>query len=133
MVRERRDRRNKRSILLGIESYTQFGILQRVVIHNDLVALKEAVMANIEEVQAAVARIEGNTANVARALGILNDTNAALVQQVADLQAQIEAGNAVTPEQLQELADRLSAADAAMDAIAPEAPNAPNEPEPPSE
>ena len=85
-------------------------------------------MANIEEVQAAIGKIEGDVGNVQRVLGELNTTNAALVQQVADLQAQIAAGNAVTPEQLQELADRLAAADAALDTLAPDAPDAPNEP-----
>jgi len=94
---------------------------------------KEAILANIAAVLEAVGRIEGNTSNVAAALGIVQQQNAALIQQVSDLQAQIEAGSAVTPAQLQEIADRLIAADAAMDAIAPEAPNEPNEPAEPAE
>lgn len=88
----------------------------------------EPLMANIAEVQAAVTNIEADTANVARVLGDLNTTNAALVQQVADLQAQVAAGTGVTEAQLQELADRLAAADAALDSLAPDAPNVPNEP-----
>lgn len=87
------------------------------------------LMANIDEVKAAVTAIEGDTANVARVLGVLNDTNAALVQQVADLQAQIEAGTGVSAADLQELQDRLTAADAALDTLAPDAPDEPNTPE----
>jgi hypothetical protein len=83
---------------------------------------QEIVMARMVEVLAAVARIEGNTANVERALGTVNTELAAARQQITDLQEQIANGTAATEEQLQEALDRLDAADRAMDAIAPEAP-----------
>lgn len=83
---------------------------------------QETTMARITEVLEAVARIEGNTSNVERALGAVNSEIAAARQQIADLQEQIANGGAATEAQLQEALDRLDAADRAMDAIAPEAP-----------
>jgi DNA repair exonuclease SbcCD ATPase subunit len=74
-------------------------------------------MANIDEVLAAVSAIEGNTANVERVLSEVNTQITALQAQVADLQAQIEAGTAITAEQAQGILDRLNAADAAMDTL----------------
>lgn len=71
------------------------------------------IMANIEEVQAAVARIEGDTANVERVLGELNTQIADLIQQVADLQA----AGAATPEQLQGVVDALNTADSTLDSL----------------
>jgi len=76
------------------------------------------IMANIDEVLAAVAAIQGDTANVERVLGELNTQIAALTQQVADLQA----AGAATPEQLQGVVDALNAADATLDTLAPDAP-----------
>lgn len=81
-------------------------------------------MANVEAITAAVAAIEGDTANVERVIGILNTENAALVQQVADLTA----GQTITQEQIDALSARLATADAALDSLAPDAPNDPNTP-----
>lgn len=79
-------------------------------------------MANVEAITAAVAAIEGDTANVERVIGELNASNADLTSQVAALTA----GETLTQEQIDGLTARLAAQDAALDSLAPDAPNVPN-------
>ena len=78
-------------------------------------------MATIDEVLAAVAAIEGDTSNVERVIGELSSQITALTDQVAALQAQIDAGTGVTAADLQAVADRLATADASLDSLAPDA------------
>lgn len=104
-------------------------VLERIVLNLHRIANnQEGQMANITEVLAAVARTEGNVANVQRVLGIVNEQNAQLLVQVSQLQDQIASGAGVTGEDLQQIVDRLNIADAAMDSLAPEAPDQPNDP-----
>lgn len=79
-------------------------------------------VATLDEVLAQVSAIEGDTANVERVITELSGQITALTDQVAALQAQIDAGTAVSAADLQGIADRLAAADASLDSLAPEAP-----------
>lgn len=81
-------------------------------------------MANVDAITAAVAAIEGDTANVERVIGELNASNADLTAQVAALTA----GEVLTQEQIDGLTARLATQDASLDSLAPDAPNAPNTP-----
>lgn len=90
-------------------------------------------MANLAAVLAVVEQIEADTSNIENAFRVAQEQNAALVQEIADLKAQIAEGTGVTAADLDHLASRLAAIDAALDAVAPDAPNEPNVPVEPGE
>ena len=77
-------------------------------------------LATFADLVDVVAKVEGDVTNVANALAALRDAVAALELQIA---------TAITPEQAAELHARLAAADAALDALAPD-PVIEPEPEP---
>jgi chromosome segregation ATPase len=78
---------------------------------------QESQMAAIDRVLAAVAKIEGNTAPIEAALASVNAELGAARAEIVELREQIATGESVTDEQLSAIADRLEAADNAVDAI----------------
>lgn len=91
----------------------------------ELRKLNEKVGTMVQELQnldQAIAKIEADAINIANNVQATRDEVVALREEVAALQAQIDAGSPVTPAQLQALADRATAVDAALDAIVPDQP-----------
>lgn len=88
---------------------------------------QEKIMATFDDIQALVTQTGADAQAAAdRVIAKIGSDTADLQAQVADLQAQVQAlidGNAsdITPEQLQSLADGLTAADTTIQGIAADA------------
>lgn len=82
---------------------------------------ERSIVTELENLQDAVAKLEADAVNIKENVDATRVETAALKQQVVDLLAQIAVGTPVTVAQIQELADRCNAVDAALDAVIPDA------------
>lgn len=80
----------------------------------------EAIMAELQNLEEAVGKVEEDAIGIASHVTQLNQQVTDLQTQVADLQAQLAAATAgVDPAAVQAIADRVNAVDASFDAIVP--------------
>jgi ABC-type transporter Mla subunit MlaD len=108
-----------------VARHTVIHLLEHVL-HNQ--ERDQQIMATLDDLNALVAQTGADAqATADRVIAAIAAATSGAAQQIADLQAQVAdliAGNAadITPEQLQAVADGLTAVDTTIKGIAPDAP-----------